>query len=176
MDSLSPTALTNRPLGKWSKDVAWSGWEGKTDLERALTWMFVPIPSFDQYIIISSQYDGRGGMYRQISRVSFKGGDFSWVKARVGNHPSLRRTKSYVRWIDTTHRDICDFHNRPRFTVLDVDCVVVEACQKLGFRWVEIGMDDFRYVTVLYSRLKTHVLQRLRISYKGFAGMTADAR
>ena len=39
--------------------------------------------------------------------------------------------------------------------VVDVDCAVVEACRKLGFHWVEIDVDDFRYVAVLYSSLET---------------------
>ena len=39
---------------------------------RALTWIFFPIPtsSFDRHIITSSQYNGRGGMYHQTSKVS----------------------------------------------------------------------------------------------------------
>ena len=80
------------------------------------------------------------------------------------------------------HRYFCNFDNRPRFMVFYVDCVVIEPCQKLGFCWVEFDVDVFRYVsnvTVLYwfkvrnSRCRLHCL---RISYKCFAGMTADAR
>lgn len=43
------------------------------------------------------------------------------------------------------HWDLCDFKGfdyRPRFMVVDVDCAVVEACQKPGFCEVEIDAFD----------------------------------
>jgi hypothetical protein len=87
-------------------------------------------------------------MYRQTSniiRMSFKRGDF--FMSVVVEHPQLEIIRASDEPIlacdkfDTTYWDFCDFKGfdyRSCFMVVDVDCAVVEACQKPGFCGMEI--------------------------------------